>query len=60
MVDELEQFRKDLLDSVLQMKSAKASRVTEEPFSANAVALAEAGVSQIAFVKPCPAISDKS
>lgn len=35
MVDELEQFQKDLLDSVRQMKS-KASRVTEKSLSEKA------------------------
>ncbi|EUB84388.1 hypothetical protein PMI25_001575 [Pseudomonas sp. GM30] len=31
MLNELEQFRKDLLESVRQMKAGKAARVTEVP-----------------------------
>ena len=34
MVDELEQFQQDLLESVLQMKAGEAARVTPMPFSA--------------------------
>jgi len=36
MVNELEQFQPDLLDSVRQMKAGKAARVTEVPLSAAA------------------------
>lgn len=38
MVDELEQFQQDLLESVRQMKSGKAARVTQLPLSAAAEA----------------------
>lgn len=51
MVDELEQFQQDLLDSVRQMKAGKAARVTEVPLSAAAEARAKVGVSQSAFAK---------
>ena len=34
MVDELEQFQQDLLESVRQMKAGEAARVTPMPFSA--------------------------
>ncbi|WP_426618645.1 hypothetical protein ACP3TY_24020 [Pseudomonas rustica] len=33
MVDELEQFQQDLLESVRQMKAGEAARVTLMPFS---------------------------
>jgi putative transcriptional regulator len=36
MLNELEQFQKDLLDSVRQMKAGQAARVTEVPRSAPA------------------------
>jgi len=51
MVNELEQFQQDLLDSVHQMKAGKAARVTEVPLSAAAEARAKVGVSQSAFAK---------
>jgi putative transcriptional regulator len=51
MVNELEQFQQDLLDSVRQMKAGKISRVTQVPFSAPAEARAKVGVSQSAFAK---------
>lgn len=51
MVDELEQFRQDLLESVRQMKAGKAARVTQVPLSAAAEARAKVGVSQSAFAK---------
>nr|WP_161990851.1 helix-turn-helix domain-containing protein [Pseudomonas caspiana] len=51
MVNELEQFQQDLLDSVRQMKAGKAARVTEVPLSAAAEARAKVGVSQSAFAK---------
>jgi len=38
MLNELEQFRKDLLESVRQMKAGKAVRVTEVPRPAPAEA----------------------
>jgi hypothetical protein len=34
MVDELEQFQQDLLESVRQMKAGEAARVTQMPLSA--------------------------
>ncbi|WP_419789276.1 hypothetical protein [Pseudomonas koreensis] len=34
MVDELEQFQQDLLESVRQMKAGEAACVTHVPFSA--------------------------
>ncbi|RON93606.1 helix-turn-helix domain-containing protein [Pseudomonas fluorescens] len=51
MVDELEQFRQDLLESVRQMKAGKAARVTQVPLSAAAEARAKVGDSQSAFAK---------
>ena len=51
MVDELEQFQQDLLESVRQMKAGKAARVTQVPLSAAAEARAKVGVSQSAFAK---------
>jgi putative transcriptional regulator len=51
MVDELEQFQQDLLESVRQMKAGKAARVTQVPLSAAAEARAQVGVSQSAFAK---------
>jgi putative transcriptional regulator len=51
MVNELEQFQQDLLDSVRQMKAGKAARVTEVPLSAAAEARAKMGISQSAFAK---------
>jgi putative transcriptional regulator len=51
MVDELEQFQQDLLESVRQMKAGKASRVKQVPLSAAAEARAKVGVSQTAFAK---------
>jgi len=51
MVDELEQFQQDLLESVRQMKAGKAARVTQVPLSAAAEARAKVGVSQNAFAK---------
>ena len=51
MVNELEQFQQDLLDSVRQMKAGKAARVTEVPLSAAAEARAKMGISQGAFAK---------
>ena len=51
MVDELEQFQQDLLDSVRQMKAGKVARVTEVPLSAAAEARAKMGISQSAFAK---------
>jgi DNA-binding transcriptional regulator/RsmH inhibitor MraZ len=38
MVDELEQFQQDLLESVRQMKTGEAARVTQVPLSAAAEA----------------------
>ncbi|WP_323161071.1 helix-turn-helix domain-containing protein [Pseudomonas fluorescens] len=49
MVNELEQFQQDMLDSVRQMKAGKAARVV--PLSAAAEARAKVGVSQRAFAK---------
>ncbi|UQS18250.1 DNA-binding transcriptional regulator [Pseudomonas sp. HS6] len=51
MVNELEQFQQDLLDSVRQMKAGKAARVTEVPLSAVDEAREKVGVSQSAFAK---------
>ncbi|MGU3346812.1 MULTISPECIES: helix-turn-helix domain-containing protein [Pseudomonas] len=51
MVDELQQFQQDLLESVRQMKGGKAARVTQVPLSAAAEARAKVGVSQSAFAK---------
>ncbi|NUT75039.1 helix-turn-helix domain-containing protein [Pseudomonas sp. C1C7] len=51
MVNELEQFQQDLLDSVRQMKAGKAARVTEVPLSAAAEARAKVGISQSAFAE---------
>ncbi|MCM8744214.1 helix-turn-helix domain-containing protein [Pseudomonas koreensis] len=51
MVDELQQFQQDLLESVRQMKAGKAARVTQVPLSAAAEARAKVGVSQSAFAK---------
>ncbi|WP_460926540.1 helix-turn-helix domain-containing protein [Pseudomonas sp. MC6] len=51
MVDELEEFQKNLLESVRQMKAGKAAGVTQVPLSAAAEARAKVGVSQSAFAK---------
>jgi putative transcriptional regulator len=51
MVDELQQFQQDLLESVRQMRARKAARVTQVPLSAAAEARAKVGVSQSAFAK---------
>jgi putative transcriptional regulator len=51
MVNELEQFQQDLLESVRQMKAGKAARVKQVPLSAAAEARAKVGVSQTAFAK---------
>ncbi len=42
MVDELEQFQQDLLESVRQMKAGEAVRVTRMPLSAAAEQSVEA------------------
>ena len=47
MVDELEQFQQDLLESVRQMKAGKAARVTQVPLSAAAEARAKVGVLKV-------------
>ena len=49
MDHEIEQFQKDLLASVRQMKAGKAARVTEVELSAAAKARARVGLSQAAF-----------
>lgn len=51
MDNEMEQFQKDLLDSVRQMKNGKAARATEVTLSAAAEARAKVGVSQNAFAQ---------
>ncbi|SIR63690.1 putative transcriptional regulator [Pseudomonas sp. B10] len=51
MVDELEQFRQDLLESVSQMKAGKAARLRQVPLSMAAEARAKVGASQSAFAK---------
>lgn len=55
MDHEMENFQKDLLASVRQMKAGKAARKTEVTLSAAAAAAAEArakiGVSQSAFAE---------
>ena len=50
-MSELEQLQQDLLESVRQMNTAKAARVTQVPLSAAAEARAKVGVSQSAFAK---------
>lgn len=47
MVDELQQFQQDLLESVRQMKAGKAARVTQVPLSAAAEARAKVGVLKV-------------
>ncbi|WP_277760191.1 hypothetical protein [Pseudomonas sp. A34-9] len=49
MVDELEQFQQDLLESVCQMKAGKAARLRQVPLSMAAEARAKVGVSQSAL-----------
>ncbi|WP_237613781.1 helix-turn-helix domain-containing protein [Pseudomonas syringae] len=51
MDNEMEQFQKDLLNSVRQMKNGKAARTTEVTLSAAAEARAKVGVSQNAFAQ---------
>lgn len=51
MDNEMEQFQKDLLDSVRQMKNGKAARTTEVTLSAAAEARDKVGVSQNAFAQ---------
>ncbi|UVJ43496.1 helix-turn-helix domain-containing protein [Pseudomonas sp. LS1212] len=51
MDNEMEQFQKDLLTSVRQMKAGKAARVTEVKLSAATEARAKVGVSQSAFAQ---------
>ena len=47
----MEQFQRDMLTSVRQMKGGKAARVTEVKLSAAAEARAKVGVSQNAFAQ---------
>ncbi|MBO1537762.1 MULTISPECIES: helix-turn-helix domain-containing protein [unclassified Pseudomonas] len=51
MDHEMENFQKDLLASVRQMKAGKAARKTEVTLSAAAEARAKVGVSQSAFAE---------
>ncbi|MCU1736990.1 MULTISPECIES: helix-turn-helix domain-containing protein [Pseudomonas] len=51
MSDELEQFQKDLLASVRQMKAGKAARVTRVTLTAAAEARTKVGLSQSDFAK---------
>ena len=51
MDHEMENFQKDLLASVRQMKAGKAARTTEVTLSAAAEARAKVSVSQSAFAK---------
>lgn len=51
MDHEMENFQKDLLASVRQMKAGKAVRTTEVKLSAAAEARAKVGVSQSAFAE---------
>lgn len=51
MPSELETFRKDLLDSVKQMRRGRAARTTEVPLSAVAQARVSTGLSQQAFAE---------
>ena len=51
MDNEMENFQKDLLASVRQMKAGKAARKTEVTLSAAAEARAKVGVSQSAFAE---------
>ncbi|MND74680.1 Antitoxin igA-2 [compost metagenome] len=49
MDNEMEQFQKDLLASVRQMKAGKAARVTEVKLTTASEARAKVGISQSAF-----------
>ena len=51
MDHEMDNFQKDLLASVRQMKAGKAARKTEVTLSAAAEARAKVGVSQSAFAE---------
>ncbi|MCV4263734.1 helix-turn-helix domain-containing protein [Pseudomonas capsici] len=51
MDHEMEQFQKDLLVSVRQMKAGKAARSTQVKLSSAAEARAKVGVSQNAFAQ---------
>ena len=51
MDHEMENFQKDLLASVRQMKAGEAARTTEVTLSAAAEARAKVGVSQSAFAE---------
>ncbi|WP_166363117.1 helix-turn-helix domain-containing protein [Pseudomonas akapageensis] len=51
MDNEMEQFQKDLLTSVRQMKAGKAARVTEVKLSVASEARAKVGISQSAFAQ---------
>ena len=51
MSDELEQFQKDLLASVRQMKAGKAARVTRVTLTAAAEARTKVGLSKSDFAK---------
>ena len=51
MDHEMENFQKDLLASVRQMKAGKAARTTEVTLSAAAAARAKVGMSQSAFAE---------
>jgi len=51
MDHEMENFQKDLLASVRQMKAGKAARTTEVTLSAAAEARAKVGVSQSVFAE---------
>ncbi|SDS63026.1 putative transcriptional regulator [Pseudomonas asplenii] len=51
MDDELEQFQKDLLTSVRQMKAGKAARITNVTLTAAAEARTKVGLSQNDFAQ---------
>ena len=51
MPSEIEQFQRDLLESVRQMKAGKAARVTQVQVPQAAEARAKVGLSQPAFAR---------
>jgi len=51
MPSEIEQFQRDLLESVQQMKAGKAARVTQVQVPQAAEARAKVGLSQPAFAR---------
>lgn len=59
MPSDIEKFQEDLLESVKQMRSGKAARVTKVKLTAAAEARASIGMSQQEFAHP-PGVSERT